>query len=242
MKIDSDAWRKTLVTGARDLGVTVTDEQVRCMARHARELLAWNRVTNLTAITDPQAVAVKHYVDSLAVVPMIGSGLTVLDAGAGGGFPGLPLKIVRPDLTLTLVDSVRKKVSFLSYAIGVLGLSGVRAVHGRLEDLAWRPMLHKQQDLVICRAFSSLEQFVALTLPLLSPGGSLVALKGPRRENDADLDTGDDGGTAVLSGTRFLYRIHRYCLPLLGDRRRLIWLTPMETAGCAVVQDRLPVP
>ena len=89
MQIDDSAWRRTVVEGARGLGVAVTPEQVREMGRHALELEAWNRITNLTAITDPREVALKHYVDALAPAPLIAAGARVLDAGSGGGFPGL---------------------------------------------------------------------------------------------------------------------------------------------------------
>jgi 16S rRNA (guanine527-N7)-methyltransferase len=135
VKIDSEQWRQTVIQGALASGVDVSDDQARIMGRHAVELLQWNRTTNLTAITDPLDVAVKHYVDAVAVAPWIDRGARILDAGSGGGFPGIPLCILRPDLSVTLVDSVRKKVSFLKYAIRMLGLTGIDAVHGRLEDL-----------------------------------------------------------------------------------------------------------
>lgn len=225
VNIDSDAWRRVVIAGAAQLGVEVSDEQVRCMAVHAGELLTWNRISNLTAITDPMQVAVKHVVDSLAPVAMIPPRASVLDAGAGGGFPGLPIKIVRPDLTITLVDSVRKKISFLNYVIGKLHLSGIRGVHGRLEDLAAHPAYRGRFDMVVCRAFSSLADFARLTLPFLCAGGSLLALKGPQAEHDHEIDEIDPSGALILAGTRFRIRIQRYTLPVLGDERRLVRLT-----------------
>ncbi|BBO88940.1 16S rRNA (guanine(527)-N(7))-methyltransferase RsmG [Desulfosarcina ovata] len=227
MEIDSAAWRQTVIDGAAELGVTVSGGQARSMGRHAREMVQWNRVSNLTAITDPLAVAVKHYVDALAVTASLDSGQRVLDAGTGGGFPGLPLKIVRSDLSLTLVDSVRKKVSFLKYAIGALGLGGIRAVHGRLEELGRMPAYRGQFDQVVCRAFASLEDFARLCLPFLAPGGCLLAMKGPQAEHDHEIDAITDDGILLLADTRFTIRIHRYSLPVLGDQRRLVRLTPM---------------
>jgi 16S rRNA (guanine527-N7)-methyltransferase len=226
VEINSEQWRQTVIRGASACGLEGTAEQARFMQRHALELLNWNRTTNLTAITDPLGVAVKHYVDSLAAALWIGRGARILDAGSGGGFPGIPLKIMRPDLTLTLVDSVRKKVSFLKYAIRTLNLKGITAVQGRLEELGSLQPYRNNYDLVVCRAFSSLEDFTRLTLPFLSAGGSLLAMKGPQAEHDHDDLTAD--GTILLGGTSFSMQIHRYRLPRLDARRRLVRLTPIS--------------
>lgn len=222
--IDPQAWRQALIAGAGELGVVVTVEQAQAMRAHADELLTWNRKVNLTAITDVRQVAIKHFVDSLVPVPLIPQGSRVMDAGTGGGFPGLPIKIVRPDLSLTLVDSVRKKVSFLNYTIGKLSLREVHAVHGRLEDLADHCDYRGRFDLVICRAFSSIADFVRLTLPFLCPSGSLLALKGPQVEHDHEIDDVADDGSLALAGIPFRITIHRYALPMLGDQRRLVHL------------------
>ncbi len=226
MKIDSHTWRQAVIQGASGLGVDVSVDQARAMGRHALELLQWNRVTNLTTITEPLDVAVKHYVDALAAAPWIGDQVRVLDAGSGGGFPGIPLAILRPGLSVTLVDSVRKKVSFLKHAIRALGLSGIDVVHGRLEDLGVLPAYRGKYDRVVCRAFSSLEAFANLTLPFLAPGGCLLAMKGPQANQSQDIANQKDDGSIVLGGTFFSMQIHRYCLPLLHARRSLVMLTP----------------
>jgi 16S rRNA (guanine527-N7)-methyltransferase len=194
------------------------------MQQHAMELLQWNRVNNLTTITDPLDVAIKHYVDSLAAVAWTGYNACILDAGSGGGFPGIPLKIVRPDLSVTMVDRVRKKVSFLKHAIRNLGLGDIDAVHGRLEDLGVLPKYRKKFDVVVCRAFSSLADFATLTAPFLTPGGSLLAMRG----RDADLNhhvvSLSDEGLLRLGGTIFEMKIHHYRLPILDARRRMVLL------------------
>lgn len=231
LEIDSDQWRQTVIEGARTLGLAVTVEQSWRMQEHALQLLHWNRVTNLTAITDPLEVAVKHYVDSVAAEPWIGQGVRVLDAGSGGGFPGIPLKIVRPDVTVCMVDSVRKKVSFLKHAIRTLGLRDMDAVHGRLEILGELPSHLGQFDLVVCRAFSSLEDFVTLTTVFLAPGGSLLALKGPLMDHAHETTLCDDHGTIRLGGKSFSMHTQRYRLPFLDSQRRLVKLTPLAQAG-----------
>jgi 16S rRNA (guanine527-N7)-methyltransferase len=216
-----------VIEGASGLGLDVSADQARTMGRHALELLQWSRVTNLTTIIDPMEVAVKHYVDALAAAPWIGDKARVLDAGSGGGFPGIPLAILRPDLSVTLVDSVRKKVSFLKHAIRTLGLSGIDAVHGRLEDLGPLPEYRGKFDRVVCRAFSSLEDFANLTLPFLSAGGCLLAMKGPQANHACETTTQKDGGAIILGGRPYWMRTHRYRLPFLDARRSLVMLTPL---------------
>lgn len=225
MRIDSSQWRRAVIEGAAALVIEVTDDQARAMNSHARLLLEWNRTTNLTAITDPMEVAVKHYVDSLAAVLWIGEGVRILDAGSGGGFPGIPLNILRPELSVTLVDSVRKKVSFLKHAIRTIGLEGIEAVHGRLEALGESPRYRGTFDIVVCRAFSSLETFAERTADFLAPGGSLLALKGP--QTDHPLETAGDGSTILLGGRSFTIQVNSYQLPLLNLQRRAVRLTPL---------------
>ena len=229
MKIDSGQWQRTLIEGASALGLKVTGSQARIMSTHARLLLEWNRKTNLTAITDPGEVAVKHYVDSLAAVCWIGAALRILDAGSGGGFPGIPMKILRPDLSIVLVDSVRKKVSFLKHAIRTVGLEGIEAVHGRLEVIGESPRYRGAFDMVVCRAFSSLETFAERTADFLAPGGSLLALKGP--QTDHPLETAGDGSTIRLGGRSFVIQVHHYRLPILNSQRRAVRLTPVTEEG-----------
>jgi 16S rRNA (guanine527-N7)-methyltransferase len=231
VEIDSEKWRQTLIEGALALGLTVTANQARTMGEHALQLLQWNRVTNLTTITDPLDVALKHYVDALAAAPWIGDRARVLDAGSGGGFPGIPLAILRPDLSVLLVDSVRKKVSFLKDAIRTLGLSGIDAVHGRLEDLCRLPEYRGKFDRVVCRAFSSLEDFANLTWPFVSPGGCLLAMKGPKASHAHETANQKEAGSIILGGTSFSMRIHRYRLPFLDARRSLVLLTPESGVG-----------
>ncbi len=211
------------------LGVAVSAEHARAMGRHARELIVWNQTTNLTAITDPLDVAVKHYVDSVAAAPHIGVSANVLDAGSGGGFPGIPLAILRPDLTVTLVDSVRKKISFVTHAIRTLGLQHIDAVHGRLEMLARQDAHRHAFDVVICRAFSSLQDFAALARAFVAPGGCLLALKGPRQDLPEEMPGGGQAAmTTRIGGAPFSIHVHRYRLPILNSRRRLVRLVPLN--------------
>ena len=135
MVIGTEEWKEVIRTGAGQLGVTLSRSAVDQFALHARELLLWNNKINLTAITEPLAVAVKHYIDAVAPAGLIPPQARLLDIGSGGGFPGIPLKIMKPSLSLTVIDAARKKVSFLNQAGRLLHLKDYRVFHMRIERL-----------------------------------------------------------------------------------------------------------
>lgn len=145
--------------------------------RYLELLLKWNKAYNLTAITDRQAVQIKHFEDSLAPLPFLPTPCRLLDLGCGAGFPGIPLKIGRPDLEVVLLDSNHKKVAFCATAIRELGLTDIKAIQGRAED----PKVVQSLgvfDLVITRATRSLEEFLVLGEPFVKKGGKIIAMKG----------------------------------------------------------------
>lgn len=188
MEIGTPAWNRILQDGGQQLGVGVSAAELTLLTRHAAELVRWNRKTNLTAITAPDEIAIKHVLDAMAPLPQIPAAAeTLLDIGSGGGFPGLVLKILRPGLSVTLVEASRKKVSFLSHVIRTLGLKDARALHTRVEALVAEPQYRHGFDVIVCRALCALDAFVALALPLLAPGGQLFALKGRANETDAEM-------------------------------------------------------
>ena len=225
MEIGSNNWDNLIVTGASLVGVTVTAPMLRGFAEHARSLLVWNRKTNLTAITDPEAMAVKHFVDALAPAGLIRTGANVLDVGAGGGFPGIPIKVVREDLAMTLVDAVRKKVSFIQHVIRSLGLAKTTARHIRAQDLARQPDASGCFDVVICRALTDLAAFFELARPLVAPGGIAIAMKG--RLSAEELERAQTAVRHCLDKTGTGWQPMRvearqYRLPVFNAERALV--------------------
>lgn len=144
-------------------------------------LIEVNSHTNLTSITDPEEIKIKHFEDSLSVLPYIKEGNKVLDIGAGAGFPGIPLRIEK-NFDLTLVDSVNKKVNFMNEVIDKLDLSNARAIHIRAEDFAKEN--RESFDVVVSRAVANMATLSELCLPFLKVGGIFIALKGPKADEE----------------------------------------------------------
>jgi 16S rRNA (guanine527-N7)-methyltransferase len=204
-----------LARGAREIGLTLTEPQLDLFRRYRRELLLWNSKMNLVSITTPLDLPVKHCLDSLLPAEFIEkTDGTLLDIGTGAGFPGIPLKIVMDALSVTLVDSSRKKTSFLRDVTGKMRLSGVRIVQGRIEQLAVDPEWRGAFDTVISRATFKLADFVRAGSPFLAPGGRLVAMKGRIVQPEWD----DGLAAAEEAGLRPAFT-RKMRLPLTGDSR-----------------------
>ncbi|NWH05459.1 16S rRNA (guanine(527)-N(7))-methyltransferase RsmG [Desulfobacter latus] len=169
---------RCLKKGTDVLGLKLSPDQTGLLVAHARELMHWNTKMNLTAITDIRHVAYKHFADALAAASFLERPARVMDIGSGAGFPAVPMKVICPDLDMTMVDAVRKKVSFLNHVVRTLKLDNIRAVHARVEDLPKYPKHFQMYDAVTARGFADLGKLAALAGPLLAPGGRIYALKG----------------------------------------------------------------
>lgn len=159
----------------------LTQAQLDKFEEYFRMLVNWNERVNLTAIIEPEDVVKKHFVDSLAAAPYLPQGAKVVDVGTGAGFPGLPLLIIRPDLKLTLMDSLQKRLTFLEAVLSELGLKA-ECVHDRAEDAGQDPRYREKFDVALSRAVSSLPVLAELTLPLVKVGGCSIAYKADAKE------------------------------------------------------------
>jgi 16S rRNA (guanine527-N7)-methyltransferase len=179
------------------MGLGLNPAQVAAFEAYTDELLAWNEQFNLTAITDREQVEIRHYLDSLALLPALaaleGVPLTALlnrsvravDVGAGAGLPGLALRIVWPRLRLSLVEATGKKVRFMEHVASNLALTDLQFIHGRAEELALREPHRASYDLVVARAVATLPTLVEYLLPLAKRGGRVVAYKGSAAHEEA---------------------------------------------------------
>ena len=216
MEITNRQWGEIILNCCEKLGVEAGPGHLELFRVHARLLIEWAGKMNLTAALDPEQNARRHFGDSLAIAPHIPENAkNLVDIGSGAGFPGLPVKAVRPDLSVTLVDSARKKVSFQKAVIRASGLAGIEAIEDRAENLA---KSGRTFDVVCARAVADLSLLWALAEPLLSSGGVLLALKGKNAQQEADVLCDKTGHLAtlfpyVLPGTNVL----RHVVMITGD-------------------------
>ena len=169
------------------LGFELTDLQKKQFQDYFRLLVEWNQHINLTAITEEDDVYLKHYYDSLAPILqgyVLNEPISLLDIGAGAGFPSLPMKILFPQLEVTIIDSLNKRIQFLQLLAEELGLEGVHFYHGRAEDFAQDKQFRAQFDLVTARAVARMQVLSELTIPFLKVGGRLIALKASSAEDE----------------------------------------------------------
>ena len=167
----------TLAAGLAELGLDLSDAVQHKMLAFRDLLLKWNKTYNLTALRDPEQAISHHLLDSLTILPHVGTG-PLLDVGSGGGLPGIPLAIACPGLSVGMVDTVQKKASFLQQASIELGLKNVTVHHARVEEM------QGQYAQISSRAFADLGLFVSLTRHLLAPGGRWLAMKGVRPDDE----------------------------------------------------------
>ncbi len=210
--------RNVFAEGLRQLGIELTAQQSEQFERYRKELLDWNTRVNLTAITDPEEVLIKHFLDSLSLLKAYDEHQTrLLDIGAGAGFPGLPLKIVRPAWQVVLLEATGKKVTFLQHIIETLQLKDVIAVHGRAEELAHKPEYRASFDVVTARAVAALPTLLEYAAPYCHVGGQIILLK--KGEIAAELARGKRAAKQVGASLRADIVVN---LPGLNDGRHLL--------------------
>jgi 16S rRNA (guanine527-N7)-methyltransferase len=220
MKIGSDAWIDLLISGARQLRIAMDCRQASQLSRFAEILLEWNRTINLTSITDPLEIAVKHLLDSVAPSTWIPENGNLLDIGTGGGFPGVPLKIFRPHQPMLLIDGVRKKVNFVKHVVRELQLERIEVEQIRAEDLIRHPAHPHRFDVIVGRALADADAMLQLAAPLLGPQGQLIVYQGLQK-------TVSESATDIVysNGMPFHRACSTYRLPVTGHRRAVIRYT-----------------
>lgn len=206
---------------ANSYGLIMDDVRLAQFEAYFQLLIKWNEKINLTAITEPQQVAVKHMIDSLSCLDdaVFKQNASVIDVGTGAGFPGLPLKIWRPDLQLTLMDSLNKRIKFLQAVVDELGLLTVETVHCRAEEGAKNKRYRANFDIAVSRAVARLNILAEYCLPFVKSGGWFVALKGSQYQAEADEAK---RAVSLLGGK--IERIEPVKLPGLDDGRAVVYI------------------
>ena len=193
---------------------TITYEQILKFYRYMELLLEWNEKINLTAITNPEDIILKHFIDSLTIEEYINKGESLVDVGTGAGFPGIPIKIYRDDINVTLVDSLNKRINFLNIVIEELKLEKIKAIHSRAEEFGKNVKYREKFDVSIARAVAALPVLAEYCLPYVKVGGMFIAMKGPGE----DISQGESA-VKTLGGE--IADIKKYELPS-GDKRVMV--------------------
>ncbi|MEG1848451.1 MAG: 16S rRNA (guanine(527)-N(7))-methyltransferase RsmG [Lachnospiraceae bacterium] len=173
--------------GLEEFGISLNQEQIDHFLSYYEQLIEWNQVMNLTTITEFEDVIVKHFLDSLSIVKVMDmtQDLTLIDVGTGAGFPGIPLKIAFPNLKITLLDSLQKRVKFLTKIIQTLKLEDINAIHGRAEDYAKENEYREQYDVCVSRAVANLTTLSEYCLPFVKTGGNFISYKSEKIKEEA---------------------------------------------------------
>jgi 16S rRNA (guanine527-N7)-methyltransferase len=212
---------KLLKQGLKELDISCSSEQISSFMTYLSELKKWNRAYNLTALKKDEDIIIKHFLDSLLYIKAFPEGeLKLIDAGTGAGFPGIPIRIVRPDIDITLIESSRKKTAFLRHIARSLGLADLKVLEQRFEHLGKEH--ERSYDLIVSRATFGISEFIKIACPYVREGGRLILNKGPKFSEELKRS-----GAAEM-----VKEVLKLRLPIINDERNLVVLECKKTGIC----------
>lgn len=213
--MDKKEFEKTIKEYLDVIEMDLKSEQIEQLYTYMNELLEWNEKINLTAITEPKEVILKHFVDSLIINKYL-KGESLIDVGTGGGFPGIPAKIKSAELKVLLLDSLNKRINFLNNTIEKLGLTHIEAIHSRAEELGIKEEYREKFDNVVSRAVANLNVLCEYMIPFAKVGGQCICMKGQIEEELEEAKSKIE----LLGGK--IVKVERYTLPLTDMERTII--------------------
>ena len=220
--MEKETWKQTLKEQAGKIDVILKEEQLEKFYSYMELLTEWNEKMNLTAITQPYEILQKHFIDSLTILPYLESNQKVIDVGTGAGFPGIPIKIANNEISVTLFDSLGKRISFLDEVIQELALSKMDTHHIRAEEAGKSKMFREQFDIAVSRAVAPLATLVEYLLPLVKIGGKCICMK----TNKGEEIENSDKAISTLGGE--IETIKEFTLPQSDIKRTLIIIKKIE--------------
>lgn len=213
--MEFEVFSKELKNKAEQINVVLGDKQIENFYKYMNLLLEWNEKMNLTAITEPNEVILKHFVDSLTIANLVEKGKKVIDVGTGAGFPGIPLSIVKEE-NITLLDSLNKRITFLEEVINKLELKNIKAIHARVEEFAKNKKERESYDIATSRAVAPLNVLLEYLLPLVKVGGVCICMKGSNTEEIEEAKN----ALKILGGE--IEKIERITLPESDITRNIV--------------------
>ena len=181
-----EEFKKVLYEKTKQIGIELKEEQLEKFYLYMNILLEWNEKINLTAITNEEEIILKHFVDSLTINKYIEDSKSLIDVGTGAGFPGIPIKILRQDLKITLLDSLNKRINFLNEVIEKLELKNIECIHGRAEEFGKNKNYREKYDISTSRAVANMSTLSEYLIPFVKIGGKVLAMKGDKAEEELE--------------------------------------------------------
>lgn len=205
------------------IGIELNEYQFSQFENYEKELLEWNKNINLTAITEDKDIFIKHFVDSCTILKYINDNAKVIDVGTGAGFPGIPIKIINPTISLTLLDSLNKRINFLNAVCEKLDLENVNLIHSRAEDGAHDNSLREQFDIVTARAVANLSTLSEYCLPFVNIGGKFICMKAGNASDEIE-----NAKYAINKLGGRIEIIDEFELPVINDKRTIIVISKIN--------------
>ena len=208
-----------MIDYGKEINIVFTEEQLKKFYQYMNLLIEWNEKINLTAIVEPKEIILKHFIDSLTIIKYIEPNKSVIDIGTGAGFPGIPVKIMREDLDITLLDSLNKRIHFLNEVIQKLELKNITAVHARIEEYAKNKQYREKFDVATSRAVANLTTLSEYMLPMVALKGMAICMKGSEISEEISKSK---NSIKILGGE--IVHIEEFTLPKSDYKRNLIMI------------------
>ena len=221
--MEFNEFKEKMILNVDKLGITLSEIQLKQFYNYMNLLIEWNKKINLTAITETDEIILKHFVDSLTISKYISDGTRVVDVGTGAGFPGIPLKIYRQDIEITLLDSLQKRINFLDEVIRELNLEKIETVHSRVEDFGKDKKYREKFDIATSRAVANLATLSEYLLPLVKVGGKAISMKGSLIEEELELSK---NAIKILGGK--VEKVDEFNLPNSDISRNIILINKIK--------------
>lgn len=218
-----EEFKKVLYEKVKQIGIELKEEQLEKFYLYMNILLEWNEKINLTAITNEEEIILKHFVDSLTINKYIEEGKSIIDVGTGAGFPGIPIKILREDLKVTLLDSLNKRINFLNEVIEKLDLKNIECIHGRAEEFGKNKNYREKYDFATSRAVANMSTLSEYLIPFVKVGGKVLAMKGDKAEEELE-----DAKKAIKLLGGKVENIDNFYLPDSDIKRNIIIIKKIE--------------